>query len=179
MDRAAAAPEPEQPRPVPAPTPASVAPTSMPTPAKPIPAPMKTKRSFDAGGMNINWKYAGIGAAVVLASVGLWQFGLPSFGGGSGFGSGVVGETLTIWNEAMLLHQPEYEGARWDEFRERTLPRVKEIAAELEKEGGTDVEAQALLKCHKEYLPAILEAGPTKRTQEWTDMANCIATLSS
>ena len=140
---------------------------------------MRTKRSFSTGDRKINGKYVGIGAAVVVLGLTLWKFGLPSFGGSGGYGGGITGETLAIWNEAVLLHQPEYEGPRWDEFKERALPRVNEIAAELEKENKTDAQSQLLLKVHTEILPAILEAGPSKTTKEWTEMTDCAKSLSS
>lgn len=180
---AAEAPVPET-EPAPAPQPsAPPAPVYVPpparAPARPVPVPTRTKRSFSTGDSRINPKYAGIGAAVVVLGLALWKFGLPSFGGSGGFGGGVTGETLAIWNEAVLLHQPEYEGTRWDEFKERALPRVNEIAEELEKENKTDPQSQLLLKVHTEILPAILEAGPTKMTKEWTEMTDCAKSLSS
>jgi GYF domain 2 len=157
--------------------PAPVIPVPAPVPARPV--PVRTKRSFSTGDSRINPRYVGIGAAVVVLGLALWKVGLPSFGGSGGFGGGITGETLAIWNEAVLLHQPEYEGPRWDEFKERALPRVNEIASELEKENKTDAESQLLLKVHHELLPAILEAGPTTTTKEWTEMTDCVKSLSS
>jgi hypothetical protein len=178
-------PSPALERPTPQPATAlapAAAPNYPPAPAyvPPQPAAPRTftpppKAAFARGpktraSLNIDFKLVGGGIAALLIVFGLWQFGVPSFGG-------KLDESMALWQETVLLHQPENDGAKWEEFKKQALPRAKELVAKLES--SSDPNAQTLLKCYKEYLPAILEAGPSKITKEWKAMFESMKGLQS
>jgi hypothetical protein len=125
-------------------------------------------------GMSFNFglKHVAVLAVVVVGGL-LWQFGLPSFSMG---GSGPIAETQTICQELIVLRdQDVVSKATWEEFKQRTSPRIKELATALESERD-DAQAQAMLRCCREYLPAIFEAGLNKRPPEWQKMMEALST---
>jgi len=139
-----------------------------------MPVPKRAKsRSID---LDINWTYVGGGAAAVVLVGALWMFGLPSLNFGSG---DAYDQTLAILNEAMLMHQPECDGDRWNGFKDRAQAKVSDLVPQLEKSGKSDPRQEVMLRCCREYLPAILQAGPKKTTKEWKLMVESMQKLST
>jgi hypothetical protein len=126
-------------------------------------------------GMNFNFglKHVAVLAVVVVGGL-LWQFGLPSFSVGSLGGGGPIAEAQSICQELIVLRDQDIlPEATWNGFKDKTLPRIKELATTLEQEGD-DPEAQAMLLCCREYLPAIFEAGMKKKPPEWQKMIDAL-----
>jgi hypothetical protein len=159
-------------RPASTPTPSYVPPAYVPP--RPMPVPQRAKSRSRS--VEMNWTYVGGGAAALVLVGALWMFGLPSLSFGSG---DVYDQTLAILNEAMLMHQPECEGDRWNGFKDRAQAKVSDLVPQLEKAGKGDPRQEVILRCCREYLPAILQAGPKKSTKEWNLMVESMQKMST
>jgi len=178
---AAVAPSPPPPRP------AASAPWTRPAPAPPRPS--RVRSGLDWDDLKEKAKYPAVAVVVLLIGFGVWHYGLPlmsqSFGGVSfsqnfGGGGGNYEDLMAIWSEARARHQPDFGSPEaWNEFKERSLPRINEIRDELEKKGASDDRSQILLRCCRDYLPKILDAGPAKTPKEWDEMRKSLETLQS
>jgi hypothetical protein len=115
-------------------------------------------------------KHAAVLAVVVVGGL-LFQFGLPSFSLGIGGSSGPAAEAQTLCMELITLSdQDVITDAAWEEFKGRAMPKVKELATALEQDGDDS----EMLRCCRDYLPKILEAGLAKRPPEWDKMVDAL-----
>lgn len=172
------APEPaaQQPEPVASPPTPVTPPSPPPRPVFTPPPPPRTRSSVDWSDLKEKVKYPAIAAVALLIGYGLWNIGLPSFSAGGAESD----EVIAIYSEALARRQPDYgtpEG--WNEFKQRSLPRLKAIADELEQGGADDDRSKILLRCCRDYLPAILNAGPTKTPKELQEMSKSLESLES
>jgi hypothetical protein len=124
--------------------------------------------------LNIGFKHVAVVAALLLVGA-VWYFGLPSFGGGGG----PTGELQTIWIDLVVLRDRDnLKVEDWNSFKDQALPKVKELATKFEAE-GSDEESQKALRVCREYIPAILEAGPKKKPPEWVKTEELMAEITS
>jgi hypothetical protein len=122
--------------------------------------------------------YPAVAAVVLLIGFSAWQYGLPMLSAGFGSvtfnqdfggGGGPYDDIIAIWSEANARHQPDFGTPEaWEEFKQRSLSKLQEISGELEQ--SNDDRSQILLRCSRDYLPAILDAGPSESPKEWDEM---------
>ncbi|MBL8849794.1 MAG: DUF4339 domain-containing protein [Planctomycetaceae bacterium] len=179
---AAVAARPEPPAAAPAPRPAFTPP---PPPPRPAPRPKRPMGNPFAGvgakiggmfgslggggggGLASHWKPI-VGVVVVLAIVGvLSTTGIPKFGNP---GTKYYEETKPIWEEAQKIKNSG-TADEWSKFSAAKLPRVKELAAELDPLASANERlCQLMLFCHRDCLPVLMAGNKDANGPIWKEM---------